>query len=62
MRSWLVERRQQKGLSQRRLAQKVGISQPALCNIENGVHRPKPDTAIRIAKVLGIKWTRFFED
>lgn len=60
MRKWLVALREASGLSQKALAEKVEISQPAMCDIERGVNTPRPDTAKRIAKVLGFDWTRFF--
>ena len=61
MRSWLIEARQQKGLTQKELAQQVQISQPSICDIEQGNKTPRPETAKRIAKVLGFDWTRFFD-
>ena len=61
MRKWLIDLRTKRGLSQAALAEKIGISQPALCDMERGVINPKPETAMRIADVLGFKWTKFFE-
>lgn len=62
MRSWLVAIREQKGMSQKSVAEKVEISQPSYCNIENGERSPSVATAKRIAVVLDFDWTRFFED
>ncbi len=61
MRSWLIEARLQKGLTQKEVAELVQISQPSICDIEQGNKTPRPDTAKRIAKVLGFDWTRFFD-
>lgn len=61
MRTWLIEARTQKGLTQKDVAELVHISQPSICDIEQGNKTPRPDTAKRIAKVLGFDWTRFFE-
>lgn len=61
MRTWLIAIRKQRGLTQVEVAEKVGISQPSLCDIERGVMSPRPDTAKKIAEVLDFNWTRFFE-
>ena len=49
-----------KGMTQETVAAKVGISRPAYCNIENGVRRPSPEVAQKIADILGFDWTQFF--
>lgn len=61
MRKWLIEMRQERGITQKVMSESVGISQPAYCNIENGERRPSVDTAIRIGEILEFDWTRFFE-
>ena len=61
MREWLVRLREAKGMTQKALAEQVKISQPSMCDIEQGVNTPRPDTAKRIAQVLGFDWTRFFD-
>jgi transcriptional regulator with XRE-family HTH domain len=61
MRSWLIEARIKKGLTQKEVAEKVKISQPSICDIEQGNKNPRPATAKRIAQVLGFDWTRFFD-
>ena len=61
MNQWLIERRKMRGLSQKDISEKVGISQPSYCNIENGNRQPSVTTAKRIAEVLGFDWTEFFE-
>lgn len=47
--------RTQKGLSQMDLAKRAGLSQPSICDIENGITKKiYVDTAYRIAIVLGL--------
>ena len=62
MRDWLTAIRELKGLSQKYVAERVGIKQPTYSNIENGNRRPSVEVAKQIADVLGFEWTRFFED
>ena len=49
--------------SQKTFAQVIGISQNHYSNIENGVRRPSPEVAKRIADVLGFgsEWYRLLE-
>lgn len=61
MRNWLIAIRKQRGLTQVEVAEKVGISQPSLCDIERGITSPRPDTAKKIAEVLDFPWTKFFD-
>lgn len=57
----LIDLRTQKGLSQEAVAEQAGISRVYYTLIENGTKCPAPKVAQRIAKVLGIEWTIFFE-
>ena len=57
----IKEKREQLGISQKALAEKVGISQSFLCDIEQGRCKPSIDTAIKLAKALKVKDIRFFE-
>lgn len=61
-RDWLVTIRKDKGLSQAAVADRVGISTPSYCTIETGKTNPRVYTAQKIARVLGFRWTRFFEN
>ena len=54
------ERREELGMSQKDLAEKVGISQSFLCDIEQGRSKPSIDTALKIAEVLNISDVKFF--
>lgn len=57
----IKERREQLGISQKELAERVKISQSFLCDIEQGRCKPSLDTAIKIAQVLNIADIKFFE-
>jgi predicted transcriptional regulator len=46
------DRRQQKGLSQRELAELVGTTQSAIARLERGGRPPRIDTLLRIAEAL----------
>lgn len=61
MREIIIRKRKELGLSQKDTAAKVGISQPAYCDIEHGKNNPTIKTAKSIAEVLGIEWTALFE-
>lgn len=58
----IKEKRERLGISQKALAEKVGISQSFLCDIEQGRCKPSIDTAVRLAKALKVKDIRFFSD
>ena len=54
------ERREELGMSQKDLAEKAGISQSFLCDIEQGRSKPSIDTALKIAEALNISDVKFF--
>lgn len=60
MRSWLRYMRETKCMSEKRVADLVGISQPAYHTIETGDRNPSVQTAQKIAQVLGFDWTMFY--
>ena len=62
IRVWLIEIREEQGLTQGAVAMAAGIAQPSYFEIEKGISTPKPDTAKRIGGVLGFPWTRFYEE
>lgn len=62
MRDWLITIREEKGMSQKYVAEQVGVAQPSYCTIEKGKTNPSVPVAKRIANVLGFDWTRFFEE
>lgn len=49
-------------MSQRELAEKCGIAQSTLCDIEQGRTNPSLPVAIKIAQVLKVKDIKFFAD
>ena len=55
------EKREELGLSQKELAEKSGITQSFLCDIEQDRSKPSIDVAIKLAKVLKVKDIKFFE-
>ena len=55
------EKREELGLSQKELAEKSGITQSFLCDIEQGRSKTSIDVAIKLAKVLKVKDIKFFE-
>ena len=63
MRHWLKElRSKSENMTQEQLAKKVGISRTMITEIENGNANPSVKVAKKIAAVLGIDWTRFYDD
>ena len=60
---WLTEKRVSENLSQVEVAKKCSISRQYYNFIENGVRRPSPEVAKRIADVLGFRseWYRLLE-
>ena len=62
MRDELKHIREMAGMSQETLAEEVGLTQVMVSYIESGTRRPSVLTAKRIAKVLNIDWTEFFND
>ena len=55
------DKREELGLSQKELAEKSGITQSFLCDIEQGRSKPSIDVAIKLANVLNVKDIKFFE-
>lgn len=49
----LKQKRQGAGLSQRNLAQKIGISRSSLSLLENGKRKPSYDVLKKIAEEMG---------
>ena len=60
MRQWLIEKRNKKNLSQKILAESCGISQQTYSAFEIGTRRPRPETAMKLGKLLGFNWTLFY--
>lgn len=62
MRSWLVNLRKSLNLSQKYVAEKSGVSRATICRIELDQRSPSPRLAIKLGKILGFNWERFFQD
>lgn len=50
------------GMTQRELANAVGVTRNHICQIEKGKTTPSPKIAQEIGRVLHFEWTRFFEE
>ena len=57
----IKEKREELGITQKELAEKIGISQSFLCDIEQGRSKPSIDTAVKLADALDISDIKFFE-
>lgn len=62
MRSWLRDKRLKLCMTEKKVADLVGIAQPFYHCIETGEKNPSVSTAQKIADVLNFKWTEFFEN
>lgn len=62
MRWWLIKARKDRGLTQAELCKIAKVAQPLYSHYESGRVCPRYETAKRIADVLGINWTYFFEE
>lgn len=60
MQNRIKELRAKYNLTQEQLAEKIGISRPALSDIETGKTIPRGQTIIRIANVFGIPAEQIF--
>ena len=54
--STLLRYRAEHGLSQRALAERLGVSQPRIVKFESGDHNPEIDTIINAVRRLGIEF------
>jgi len=60
-RTWLIEIRESKGLTQHQVALLAGISRSAYSNIERGKGL-SVSLAKKVAKALGFNWHIFFDE
>lgn len=61
MRNWLIAKRNELGLTQEEVASKAEIARTTYAMIEQNNRTPSVNVAKRIAKVLDVDWTLFFE-
>lgn len=57
----IKDERKRVGMTQSDLAKACGVSRMSIIRYEKGTRKPKPDAAIKIGKVLGFPWTKFYE-
>jgi len=60
VRELIKEKRAALNLTQKQLADLVGVDRTTISKIENGI-RPSIDSAKKIAQILGLDWTIFFD-
>ncbi len=60
-RTWLTEYRLNHGLTKRKLAKMLNVSEPAYLAYEQGTRTPKPSKAKLLGQILGFDWTKFYE-
>lgn len=58
----LKKAREKSGLSQEKLAHKVGVGRSTIAMVETGVNQLTVPLAKKIAEVLEVDWTELFED
>ncbi|EAG6563614.1 helix-turn-helix transcriptional regulator [Listeria monocytogenes] len=61
MRTWLKNLREEKGLTQLELAELSNVERTTYASIEQGRRNPSVANAMRIAEVLNVEWTIFFD-
>lgn len=54
--------RQKKGYTQAELAEMVNVTQPAIVSYEAGKTKPRKNTAIFLAKALGVSYEELVEE
>lgn len=59
-RTWLRRIRNERGLSQKDIANFIGTTTTFYTYVENGQRRPSPEIAQKIGKILDFDWTRFY--
>lgn len=59
-RELIKEKRAALNLTQKQLADLVGVDRTTISKIENGI-RPSVNSAKKIAQILGLDWTIFFD-
>lgn len=62
MAEWLKQKREQLGYTQETFAKRVGIAKTTYSSYEQGHRTPSVGTAQKMAKLLGVPWTIFFDD
>ncbi|NLD87643.1 MAG: helix-turn-helix transcriptional regulator [Clostridiales bacterium] len=58
----LAKIRETKKMTQQELSEAVGLTRQTISAYENGVAKPSPEKAKKIAEILGFDWTLFYEE
>jgi DNA-binding XRE family transcriptional regulator len=61
-RDWMRQRRKELELTQVQLSAKANVSIRSISHAEMGTRDPEVPTAKRLASVLGVHWTKFYEE
>ncbi|EGO8273425.1 TPA: helix-turn-helix transcriptional regulator [Enterococcus faecalis] len=59
---WLKSKREKLGYTQESFAKEIGIAKTTYASYEQGYRNPTVQTAKKMAKILNVSWTIFFED
>lgn len=59
---WIRDAREKKKMSTYDVARLSGVSQSHYFMIESGQRNASPKTAKKIAEILSVDWTKFFDD
>ena len=62
MRTWLRAKRIEMNLTEKQVADSVGIKQAPYHRIETGANNPKVENAKKIANLLQFDWRLFYPD
>lgn len=60
MRVWLIQLRENNGLTQQQVAEEIGVTRQTISALEKGTSNPSVSLAKNLAKLLQFKWTEFF--
>lgn len=60
--SLLKKLREEHGLSQEELGNKVGLTRSAIAMIENGTNKLTVDNAKKLGSIFNVEWKDFFVD
>lgn len=61
-RYWLIELRDNAGLTQKSLCELIEIDRANYNKIENGKRDPRPEVALKIARALNFNMEKFYID
>ncbi len=61
MRKWLKDMRLSEELSQKELAEIIGVDSTTIGKYEIGERTPSPKIAKKIAEYFDFEWTKFFD-